>query len=142
MAKLLQKFVHYCHIQTQQNVVCSAKSISTNHSSQHSRKTHRESNYGKTSIHSCAQQFYLPKSARQSEIQVHLRRQHRSHLYCPIRVDQREIFKYSHLQHFLILPIFKSQSVYSYSRESRFRSQSYIFLRKLPSQQKNQVYVK
>jgi len=141
LAELLQNFIHYCHTQTQQDVVWPAESVLTNHSPQHSSKTHRESNCGKTSIHGCVQWFYPPKSARRSEIQVHLRRWHRSHSYCLIRVDQREIFKYSRLQHFLILPIFKSQSAHSYPGESRFWSQSHVFLHKLPSQQKNQVYV-
>ena len=141
LAKLLQDFVHYHYTQTQQDFIRPAESVSTNCSSQHSRKTHRESNRGKTSIHGCVQWFYSPKSARQSEIQVHLRYWHCSHSYCPIRVDQREIFKYSYLWHFPILPIFKSQSAYSHPGESRFRSQSHIFLCKLPSQQKNQVYV-
>ena len=141
LAELLQDFIHYYHTQTQQDFVWPAKSVSTNCSPQHSRKTHRESNRGKTSIHGCVQWFYPPESARWSEIQVHLRRWRCSHSYRPIRVDQREIFKYSRLRHFPILPIFKSQSAYSHPRESRFRSQSHVFLCKLPSQQKNQVYV-
>ena len=141
LAELLQDLVHYRHTQTQQDFVWPAESVLTNCSPQHSRKTHRESNHRKTSIHGCTQWFYPPKSARWSEIQVHLRRWCCSHSYCPIRVDQREIFKYSRFWHFSILPIFKSQYAYSHPGESRFRSQSHIFLCKLPSQQKNQVYV-
>ena len=141
LAELLQDFVHYCHTQTQQDFIQPAKSVLTNCSPQHSRKTHKESNRGKTSIHGCTQWFYPPKSARQSEIQVYLRCWCCSYLYRPIRVDQRKIFKYSCLWHFPILPIFKSQSAYLHPGESRFRSQSHVFLHKLPSQQKNQVYV-
>ena len=141
LAELLQNFVYYPYTQTQQDIVQPAKSISTNRSPQHSRKTHRESNCGKTSIYSCMQWIYSPESARWSEIQVHLRCRHCSHSYHLISVDQREIFKYSRLQHFPILPIFKSQSTHSYPGESRFQSQSLVFLHKLPSQKKNQVYM-
>ena len=79
LAKLLQDFVYYHNTQTQQDFIWPAKSIFTNYSPQHSRKTHRESNCRKTSIHSCMQWFYPPESARWSEIQVHLRCWHRSH---------------------------------------------------------------
>ena len=41
LAELLQNFVYYPYTQTQQDIVQPAKSISTNRSPQHSRKTHR-----------------------------------------------------------------------------------------------------
>jgi len=55
LAELLQDFIYHYHTQTQQDFIQPAKSVLTNCSSQHSRKTHRESNRGKTLIHGCTQ---------------------------------------------------------------------------------------